>query len=131
MLATVLIKTHSLAVTLSLLGMVIRGLWMLRDSPMLRARWVRIAPHVVDTVLLLTALGAAWLLFWSHGQHPVFLTVKVIGLIAYIGLGLVALRLGKTRGVRLVAWLAAITLMLYLMGVGFSMNPLFFLGSGA
>jgi len=79
---------------------------------------VKITPHVVDTVLLVSALVAAWLLFWRHGAHPDFLTVKIVGLIVYIGLGLVALRFGKSRGLRVSAWLLAILVFVYVAVVG-------------
>ena len=112
------IHLHALAVVLSLTGFVIRGIWMLADSPMLRKKWVKITPHVVDTVLLVSALVAAWLLFWQHGVHPSFITVKIVGLIVYIGLGLVALRFGRTRGLRASAWVLAILVFLYVAAVG-------------
>ncbi|MFP4296029.1 MAG: SirB2 family protein [Halothiobacillaceae bacterium] len=116
--AKIIVHIHALAVVLSLLGFILRGVWMLKESPMLRARWVRITPHVVDTVLLVSALIAAWLIYWQHGVHPNFLTVKIVGLILYIGLGLVALRFGKTKAIRASAWALAILLFLYLMMVG-------------
>ncbi|MFP4640062.1 MAG: SirB2 family protein [Guyparkeria sp.] len=112
------IHLHALAVVLSLTGFVIRGIWMLADSPMLRKKWVKITPHVVDTVLLVSALAAAWLLFWSNGAHPSFITVKIVGLIVYIGLGLVAMRFGRTRGLRASAWVLAILVFLYVAAVG-------------
>jgi len=116
--AKLLIHIHALAVLLSLTGFVIRGIWMMRDSAKLKARWVKITPHIVDTVLLLSALGAAWLLFWRHGNHPDFLTIKIVGLIGYIILGLIAMRLGKTKAVRASAWVLAIILFLYVATVG-------------
>lgn len=116
--AKLLIHVHALAVLLSLAGFVLRGIWMMRDSTMLKARWVKITPHVVDTILLLSALGAAWVLFWQHGAHPTFLTVKIVGLVGYIVLGLIALRLGKTKAVRASAWVLAIVLFLYVAAIG-------------
>lgn len=112
------IHLHALAAILSLTGFIIRGIWMLVDSPKLRKKWVKITPHVVDTVLLVSALVAAYLLFWQNGVHPDFITVKIVGLIVYIGLGLVALRFGKTRGLRASAWLLAILVFLYVAAVG-------------
>jgi uncharacterized membrane protein SirB2 len=114
------IHLHALAVVLSLIGFVTRGTWMLAGSAMLGRKWVKITPHVVDTVLLVSALVAAWLLFWRHGAHPDFLTVKIVGLIVYIGLGLVALRFGKSRGLRASAWLLAILVFVYVGVVGAS-----------
>jgi uncharacterized membrane protein SirB2 len=69
----------------------LRGVWMLRASPMLQQRWVRVLPHCIDTALLASALV---LVFWS-GQYPFaqpWLGAKVVALLLYIGLGTVALK---------------------------------------
>ncbi|HES76688.1 MAG TPA: regulator SirB [bacterium] len=117
-----IIHLHGLFVILSLVLFSLRGYWMLRECPALQARWVKIAPHIIDTMLLLTALWAAWILFWSHGSHPTFMTVKIIGLIVYIGLGIVALKRGKTKAIRLTAFIAALCVYAYLMAVGITMR---------
>lgn len=94
----------------------LRGFWMLQGSPVLQRRWVRIAPHVIDTLLLTSALI---MVFWS-GQYPFvqnWLTAKVIALIAYIGLGTIALKRGKTRAVRVTAFIGALLVFSYIVGV--------------
>ena len=94
----------------------LRGLWMLGESPMLRQRWVRTLPHVVDTLLLASALV---LVVWS-GQYPFgqnWLTAKVLALVAYIGLGTLALKRGKTPNVRRFALLAALATFAYIVAV--------------
>ena len=123
-----IIHLHGLFVILSLVLFSLRGYWMLRECPALQARWVKIAPHIIDTLLLLTALWATWLMFWSHGTHPAFITVKIIGLIVYIGLGLVALKLGKNKAIRLVAFIAALSVYAYLIAVGVTMRVVPFAG---
>lgn len=123
-----IIHLHGLFVILSLALFSLRGYWMLRECPALQARWVKITPHIVDSMLLLTALWAAWLIFWIHGTHPAFITVKIIGLIVYIGLGLVALKLGKSKAIRLTAFIAALAVYVYLMAVGVTMQVVPFAG---
>ena len=57
---------HMLSVTLSYLLFFVRGIWMIQQSPLLQQRWVRIVPHVIDTILLASALTLAamgWLIF--------------------------------------------------------------------
>lgn len=101
---------------LSVGGYFLRGVWMLRDSPMLRRLWVRVAPHVIDTLLLLSAI----LLAVRIGQYPFvhgWLTAKVLGVVAYIVLGSIGLKRGRTRGVRIAAWLAALAVFAYIVGV--------------
>ena len=107
---------HVTCVALSLSGFVARGVLMLRESPLLEHRVTRRLPHVIDSLLLASALGLAWTIH----QYPIvdtWLTAKVLGLLTYIGLGTVALRRGRTRRVRLAAWLGAIAVFAYIVGV--------------
>jgi len=102
---------------------VLRGVWMIRESPRLRDRWVRIVPHVNDTLLLASALVLAW----QIGQYPLvdgWLTAKLLGLLAYIGLGLVALRLGRTRSIRIGAWLLAQLVLVYIVAVAITRHAI-------
>jgi uncharacterized membrane protein SirB2 len=101
----------------------VRGIWMLRASPMLQQRWVRIVPHVVDTLLLASALT---LVVWSH-QYPGaqnWLTAKLLALIVYIGLGTVALKRGRTKGVRTAAFVAALLVFGYIVKVALTRQVL-------
>ena len=105
----------------------LRGLWMLAASPMLQRGWVRSLPHLVDSLLLATAITLAW---WSR-QAPwtsPWLGAKVLALIAYILLGSVALRYGKTRAVRATAFIAALGCFAYIVITAITKNPLFLLG---
>ena len=109
----------ALSVTLFLL----RGQWVLRASPMLQQRWVRIVPHIVDTLLLASAIGLA---VWSHqypGQQP-WLTAKVIALVGYIVLGSIALKRGRSKGQRQAAFVAALALFIYIAAVAVTKRPL-------
>ena len=92
----------------------LRGIWMLRGSPMLQRRWVKIAPHLIDTLLLASALA---MVIWS-AQYPFvqgWLTAKVLALIAYIVLGGIALKRGKTMAVRATAFAAALAVFAYIV----------------
>ncbi len=121
--AQIFVHIHGLAVVLSLIGFILRGIWMLGDSPRLKAKWVKITPHVVDTILLLSALVASYLLFWRYGANPSYVTVMIVGLVVYIGLGLVALRLGKTKAIRASAWVLAILVFVYISAAGAMKTP--------
>jgi uncharacterized membrane protein SirB2 len=114
---------HIATVAISYALFFVRGIWMLTGSPLLERRWVRVVPHVNDTVLLAAAIWMAVIL----GQYPGtqgWLTAKVAGLVAYIGLGMVALRRGRTRRVRLASWIAAQLVFAYIVAVAFTHDPL-------
>jgi uncharacterized membrane protein SirB2 len=105
---------HVTCVVLSISGFVVRGVWMMQESPWLQNKWVRVAPHIIDTVLL----GSAILLAMQIQQYPLvhnWLTAKVLALRAYIVIGAIGLKYGKTKKIRVTAWLGAIAIFLYIV----------------
>ncbi len=113
---------HITAVALSLSLFVLRGLWMLADSPRLRQPWARVAPHVIDTVLLASAV-ALTLIIHQYPFVDAWLTAKVLGLLAYIGLGTVALKRGRRKRVRMTAFLGALLVFGYMVGAALRHSP--------
>jgi uncharacterized membrane protein SirB2 len=101
----------------------VRGIWMLSDSPLLYQRWVRIVPHVNDTLLLAAGIWMTIIIHQYPGTHG-WLTAKLAGLVLYILLGLVALRPGRAKRVRAAAWVAAQIVFGYIVAVAFSHDPL-------
>src|SRR5690606_3356805 len=114
-------------VVLSAAGFLLRGSWMLSGSDLLRHRLTRVLPHVVDTLLL----GSAIVLAVTIGQYPFeagWVTAKVIGLLAYILLGTIALKRGRTLSVRLAAFVAAILTYAWIVSVALTKDVVGFLG---
>ncbi len=114
---------HVLSVATSITLFTVRGVWMMTDSARLQRRWVKVVPHAVDTVLLASAVALAVM----SSQYPLqqaWLTAKVLGLIAYIALGMIALRYGRTRKIRVSAWLLALLVFAYIVSVAVTRNPL-------
>jgi uncharacterized membrane protein SirB2 len=112
-------QLHLATVALSWGLFFVRGLWMIADSPRLATRWVRVVPHVNDTVLLVAAIYLATF----HGLQP-WIVAKLVALVAYILIGIVALRRGPTRPVRIAAWVVAQLVFLYIVAVAVTKNPL-------
>ena len=113
---------HVGSALLSIAGFMLRGVWMLQGSPLLKARATRILPHVVDTLLL----GSAIALALRIAQYPfvhAWLTAKVLALLAYIVLGSFALKRGRTRRTRNIAFAAALGVFLYIVAVAIARSP--------
>jgi uncharacterized membrane protein SirB2 len=113
---------HVSAVALSGLGFVLRYALVRPGSPAARTALVRIAPHVVDAMLLATAIGLAWLLNANPLAVP-WLGAKLLGLALYIVLGTIALKRGSTPGVRGGAFLAAVACYAYIVSVALTKDP--------
>ncbi|MEW7315259.1 invasion regulator SirB2 [Buttiauxella gaviniae] len=96
---------HILTVIISVSLFVLRYWWQYRDSAMSNKRWVRIVPHVNDTLLLVS--GAALVMithFYPFTPQGAWLTEKLFGVIIYIVLGFIAL--GKRPRSQQVRWFA-------------------------
>jgi uncharacterized membrane protein SirB2 len=113
---------HMTCAILSIAGFTLRGILKLQGSTLLEKKIFKIAPHIIDTVLLASAIALTVII----GQYPLadaWLTAKVIGLLLYIFLGLVTLRFAKTQPVRLLAFVLAIGVFAYIAMVARTHNP--------
>lgn len=117
---------HILAVSASGALFLLRGLALftgprwLADLAMVMP--VRLLSYVIDTVLLVAAL----VLMTIVQQYPfvdAWLTAKVLLLLAYIGLGMIAFRLGRTLPQRFGAFVAALCLYGYIISVARAHDP--------
>lgn len=94
----------------------VRGFWVFKNSPMMNKKWVKILPHVNDTVLLITAT----LLALSVQQYPFvdgWLTAKFTALIIYIVFGMFALKRAKEMKNKVLFFILALLMFSYIVGV--------------
>jgi len=117
---------HQGAVTLSVTGFFVRGAASLAGASWVQGRAAKTLPHIVDSVLLLSALTLAWMLRLNPGNAP-WLLAKIIGLVVYVGLGVVALRPGRPRTVRAAAWVGALATAVWIVSVAITKSPLGFI----
>lgn len=114
--------THVFCVVLSGSVFFLRGIWMLQENELLNHKLVRTLPHFIDTALLLSAIS---LTIQIH-QYPFadsWLTVKFVTLIAYISLGMFALRRGRSKAQRTAFFIAALAAFGFIISVALSRNP--------
>jgi uncharacterized membrane protein SirB2 len=116
---------HQSAVALSAMGFAARGIGSLRGARWTQSRLAKRLPHVVDTVLLLSAVTLATMLQLNPAHAP-WLMAKILGLLLYIGLGMVALRPRFGWKTRTTAWVLALVLLTWMVSVAVLKNPLGF-----
>jgi len=125
---TTLKLIHVSAVTVSFFGFAMRGLGALRNASWVRHPLARTLPHLVDTVLLLSAVGMLYIVRLSPWEQP-WLRAKIVGLLVYIALGSLALRpalAGRALRLRQVsgsAWIGALVVFGYIVSVAVTKNP--------
>ncbi len=114
---------HMLAALVSVVGFALRGALKIRQSSLIERTWVRITPHIVDTILLVSAL---YLLISSQmwpTQHP-WVAAKITALFVYIGLGLMTMRFSQTQKQRLIAYFMTLLCGIYIISVAISKQVL-------
>lgn len=117
---------HIALAYLTVTGFVLRGVWALTDSPLRHERWVRTAPHVVDTLLL--ALGVTLALRLGLSPWSGWLAAKLLGLLCYIGFGVLTLR-ARDRRLQVLGFAGALLSAIYIFAVALSRSPVPFAGS--
>jgi uncharacterized membrane protein SirB2 len=111
---------HTTAAALSILFFIVRAYWSVTSSPRLQARFVRIAPHVIDTALLVFGVILAIMI----GPAQSWILAKIIALVLYIGVGTIAIKRGKTAQSRGLAAVIAIAIFAYIVGVAIRHDPM-------
>lgn len=115
---------HMTLALVSIGGFMLRGGLMVMESNLLNRPFWRRAPHLVDTFLLGTGVYLAW---YSH-QYPfvnsMWLTAKMLALLAYIGFGLIALNHGKNKTIRIIAYAVASCCGVFMIATALRHSPL-------
>ena len=113
---------HMITAVLTISGFILRGYWMMLQSDKLQLRAVRIAPHIIDTLFLASGIALVWVLHLNAFTTP-WLLAKFAGLIGYIILGTIAIKRGPTLQIRVIAFVGALSLFAYIVGVALSRSP--------
>lgn len=116
---------HQSAVVLSGIGFAARGFAALRGAQWTKGRLAKSLPHVIDTVLLLSAITLAVKLSLNPSQTP-WLLAKIVGLLLYIALGMVALRTRFGQKIRAIAWVLALAVLVWIASAAVLKSPMGF-----
>ncbi len=115
---------HLTFVLLSITSFVARVYLAETRPKMLEQKWLKIGPHIVNSLLLMTGVMLIFQGQWLSGEYG-WIVAKIIALLAYVGLGMVAI---KSQGaLRWKAFAGALACFIYIAIVAVSKNPLFFL----
>ncbi|RQO56908.1 invasion protein [Paucibacter sp. KBW04] len=122
----VLKTLHQSLVAISISGFVARGLGQLSGAAWVHQPLAKRLPHLIDSLLLLSALALLWTLHLNP-LSSAWLTAKLIGLLLYIALGVLALQAGRPRSQKALAFVAALVTVSWMVSVAISKSPWGFL----
>jgi len=107
---------HIVCALLSITGFSYRGFLKIFSPEKLSAKWLKITPHIIDTLLLASAIY----LVINHQLYPDWfnwLSAKLVALFVYIGLGFITLRFAKTNPTIIPSFILALTTFAYILAV--------------
>lgn len=113
---------HMTLALISLIGFAIRGPLAINKHTIMQQKWIRIVPHINDTLLLLAAIYLVWALQLNPLTQS-WLAAKIIALVIYIILGA---RVIKTRGSKTLQWstyVAGLAVFAYIGAVAVTKSP--------
>lgn len=117
---------HLTFVALSLIFFILRGIWLFINSNLLAQKWIKVLPHIISTLLLLSGIMLAVYMGVSPGSHP-WLIAKIIAMVIYIGIGVATFKV-TNRNLSKTLWISALLVFAYMVSVAITKNPLVFLG---
>lgn len=112
-----IVKTlHVIFAVLSICGFVYRGILKIVSPDKLNKKWLKVSPHIVDTLLLVSAI---YLVVTSHQYPEMFnwVSAKIVALLLYIFFGLFTLRFSKSRPGIIVSFILALSTFAYIVTV--------------
>ena len=113
---------HIICMILTYILFSLRGIWMIQGSSLLKLRWVKILPHVIDTILLTSAITLVTMIQQYPGLN-IWISAKIGALLLYILLGMMAFRFGKTQKIKIISWILAQIVFFYIVLVALTKNP--------
>jgi uncharacterized membrane protein SirB2 len=115
---------HLTALGLSVVMLTLQFIGHTFDMKFKDAKWLKIVPHIVYTILLGSAIGLCIVL----NQYPfvdAWVTSKLIGLVLYVLMATLIVKWARNNAMRVVGYIGALTWLLITMQVAFSKTPIF------
>lgn len=117
---------HMTLAVLSISLFTLRFIWTLANSSRLQAKWVKITPHIIDTLLL--AFGIVMAVQYSINPiEQLWLGEKLLAVAAYIFTGYFTLKLARNKPMQIIGYLGAMGWVMLIVRLAMTREPLFFI----
>lgn len=116
---------HMTLAVISISLFTLRFIWTFTGSSKLQAKWIKITPHIIDTLLL--TFGIVMTVQYSiNPVEQLWLGEKLLAVIAYIFTGYFTLKLARNKPMQIIGYLGAIGWVMLIVRLAMTREPLFF-----
>ena len=120
-----MLHLHMTLAVLSIALFTLRFIWLLTNSSKLSAKWVKISPHIIDTLLL--TVGVVMAVKYSINPfEQLWLGEKLLAIVAYIFTGYYTLKLARNKTMQIIGYLGAMGWVMLIIRLAMSREALFF-----
>lgn len=117
---------HMTLAALSIALFTLRFFWLLSNSAKLEAKWVKITPHIIDTLLLTIGVIMA-VQYAMNPFEQLWLGEKLLAVVAYIFTGYYTLKLARNKTMQIIGYLGAMGWVMLIVRLAMTREPMFFL----
>lgn len=118
-----LIKSiHIFTVISSITLFLLRAYWLLQESYLLKNKVIKILPHLIDTILLTSAIALLFIEGVYPGKENPWLIAKIIAMICYILTGFYLFKATKSAASIKLATVIAILFYIYIVHTAITKN---------
>jgi len=117
---------HMTLAVLSISLFTLRFIWTLANSSRLQSKWVKITPHIIDTLLL--TFGVVMAVQYSINPiEQLWFGEKLLAVAAYIFTGYFTLKLARNKPMQIIGYLGAMGWVMLIVRLAMSREPVFFI----
>jgi len=116
---------HMTLAVISVTLFTLRFVWTLVESNNLQSKWVKIAPHIIDTFLLVFGVVMAVQLKINPVEY-LWLGEKILAVVAYIFTGYYTLKLARNRIMQVIGYLGAMGWVMLVVRLAMTKESIFF-----
>ena len=115
---------HMTLAVISIILFTLRFVWTIANSPRLQAKWIKITPHIIDTLLL--TFGVVMAVQYSiNPVEQLWLGEKLLAVAAYIFTGYFTLKLARNKPMQIIGYLGAMGWVMLIVRLAMTREPLF------
>jgi len=103
----------------------LRFFWLIKSPQFLDKKWVKISPHVIDTLLLAIGVGMAVKLAINPMEY-LWLAEKIMAIVAYIFTGYYTLKLARNRTMQIFGYVGAMGWIMLVFKIAHTKQTFFF-----
>mgnify|MGYP000105369929 FL=1 len=115
---------HMTLAVISISLFTLRFAWLMLDSDKLKRKWVKITPHVIDTLLLVLGVMMAVKLA-INPMEQLWLGEKLLAVAAYIFTGVYTLKFARNRTMRIIGFLGAMGWVMLIVRIAMTKETMF------